>query len=217
MMRFGNFASAMVASTGLEFIAVAAVQNSGDSTTLIISSPATVQAGDLLVAIVGVGSTVTGHTWTCPAGWTELVDEGDAPNISVSTLVASSAGSVNYTWTTTSPRKCGGVILVYRGAAFDAIGAIAHAVSGAAITVPSVTTGEANCAVILACFDAGKEITYPDITDWVDRSVASTVNYPSWRVREKLFTAAGATGTVAVNSSATAGENAGLLISIKPA
>lgn len=209
-------ASAMVAagSTGL-FVDLASTQNSTNTTTLTISSPASVQAGDLLVSIIGIGGYNYNSLWTCPAGWTERVDEGDAPNICVSTLVATDPGSVAYTWNTAQAFRTGGVILVYRGAELDVVGTIAHAANGGAITVPSVTTSAADCAVIMACLDVASSVTYPDISGWVDRAV-QTISL-SWRIREKVFTSAGATGTFSVNSSATANDNAGLLISIKPA
>ena len=219
MMRFGNMASGVISLiSALEFIGAVSVQTTVQSTTLTITSPATVLTGDLLVGITGVPIATADQAWTVPAGWTKQIEQTDAPNICIATLVATGDGSVDYSWGLGNAKYLGGAILVYRGADYDKNGAIGHATGGGAITVPSIDTTAANCAVIMACFDTETNKSFPDITGWTDRSVAMSSSYPqSWRIREKVFTAAGSTGTFSVNSSATNGESGGVLISIKPA
>lgn len=97
----------------LAFRSKASTSNTSAGTSLVISKPAGVVDGDLMVAIIGHA---TQTTITAPAGWT-LLNTGDgATNLRSRAYwrTASSEGS-SYTWSMGASARNIGVILAYQG------------------------------------------------------------------------------------------------------
>lgn len=109
-------------------------------TTLTFTVPAGTQDGDLMVALLagGGGSNNVGD-WA-NANWTWAVELTTRPNLAVAYRIASSEGST-VSFTTTNACKLGGVLRVFRGAAWGTSGTVAtgdsNSVTASSITVPS--------------------------------------------------------------------------------
>lgn len=150
------------------------------SGTLTINKPAGVQAGDLLLAFVIQQGT---SAITSPGGWTELIDSG---GLAVAWLRAGAGEPSNYSFSG-GTGAVGGVIVAYRAASYDVVGAASTNGTASSITLSK------NDSVELAFFAyvSGTTITGPsDMT-----TVETDTNTPPFHLLEKLHLAAGATGT----------------------
>jgi hypothetical protein len=122
---------------------------SSSTTTLTVTAPASIANGDLLLALIYVGTgTVTG-----PSGWTRLrSDAGGGLQLDVWWKIASSE-SGNYSWTVPTGGS-GGIIVRYTGVdntnPFESpsVSAGQHSASGTGPKAPDITTTVANDWVV---------------------------------------------------------------------
>jgi hypothetical protein len=116
---------------------------------LTLPAPAGIVAGDLLLALVDFGNP---GTITVPSGWsvvpgTPISGSGWVVYLYQKTATASEPSS--YTWTITASEVGDtGVIVDYENGTIDVIGSTINGAASTSITAPSVTTTEANDAVI---------------------------------------------------------------------
>lgn len=113
----------------------------------VIPAPASVQDGDLMVAIIG--SDVAGDTISAaPAGWTKQIAESStsAETLVCYTKVASSeSGTYTFTWTSSDPST--GHMFVFRDAEWDT-STTTNTEATTAHTLAQVTTSYDNCVLI---------------------------------------------------------------------
>ena len=129
--------------------------NSSKQTSLRISRPGGVEAGDVLVSCVTLDGGTVGSGGV-PAGWTPLaaVTSRSHPKVYGYYKIATGTEPTDYAWTTSSTES-GGVIARYSGAA--GLDTAATSASGAAPTrepffgvIPEVTTTTSN-AMLVGC------------------------------------------------------------------
>lgn len=171
------------------FVAAASTQNSGSSSSLVINKPAGTAAGDLMVAIVGVGDGIpTTRSWTGDTGWTEVADEGNSPGLRVAWKIAASEGS-SYTFTCSGSTLLGGSILTYRGthqttpiSVVGAVGRDTSASNGTTLTAAGVTV-PSNLSILIAAFNTtGESVTLSTPTNMASRASNSDATKPSWNI-----------------------------------
>lgn len=184
------------------------------TSSLVLNKPSGTAQNDLLVAIC-VRSATSG-TWTNDGTWTEATD---ANGISVHYKTAGASEGSSYTFTQSTTADSFGIIMAFRNAAWDLIGASTSA--GTNLTLPAITLTSNNSTVI--AFARGGSSNDPDeygaeINDnaytYVYRDVMSSNTWSSiTAIREGV--ASGSTGTVSVGTYSKDGR--GFLIGIKPA
>lgn len=183
------------------------------STTIVINKPSGVVQNDLMVAIVTADDTGSNKTFTGPTGWTEA---GDFGGLAVYYKTAGASETSTYTFTCSSGQVLSGIIMAFRNAAWDLIGASA---TGPTPTLPSITLSSNNSTVI-AFVKAGDKVDLAsNITDdsytYVYKETASVQAF-TMVIAIKEGVASGSTGTV--TSVTTKNSSArGFLIGIKPA
>lgn len=181
---------------------------SGSTTSLVLNVPAGVQNGDLLIAFVC--GAVGGVTDWIQTNFTWAVEEnGSKPNLGIAYRTANSEPS-SYTFTTSSSRPLGGVMIAYRGAAFDQAGTLSSTETANAITV-----SEDNSILIGYWAVEQTNQTFGTPSGMTSRGVSYTAgNAPNWAVFVQDVSA-GSTGTKTSTSGGSTESSA--LISIKPA
>jgi hypothetical protein len=188
---------------GLVLVAYAAASTNSAS-SLTIDKPTGTVDGDILVAFKG-GNDAAGVTWTGASGWTERVDQAALPNIRVATKTASSEGA-SYTFTPSSTNAYGGIVLAFRGAAYDAIGSVVTRSGDGSLVVTGFTSA-AGLSLLFVYVDDEPSPTistpagYTEIASWSD--FASTM-----KVFQKNV-AAGATGSATSTIGGATGDTAG--------
>ena len=106
------------------------------SSSLTINKPAGTQQGDVMVAFLCADSGSV-STWTSPAGWTEVADQGARPCLCVSYKVAGASEGASYAFShsnDTNDQAVAGAIATYRYGGYAAIGS---SVSGANPLTPT--------------------------------------------------------------------------------
>lgn len=198
------------------FVASAKAQNTTGAATLDIGKPSGVSQGDLMVAFVGTDDAGGMCTWTPPAGWTEVRDQGLWPNLTVAYKVAGASEGSSYTWTGSDTVGLkSGVIAAYRGAAYDTVGTIGTASSGGNCTAGGVTAASDN-SILLGCFFVGVAArTFPAPSGMSSVNSDADTSAPSWALFSENI-GAGATGSRSSDPSGTTGSVAGVLLAIKP-
>jgi hypothetical protein len=130
----------------------------GADSSIITVSPSlvsTTQAGDICVVVIMTHSTGTGnYTFTPPAGWVELLDQGLRPNLWVGykSLEQADIGATRV-WTASEVVE-GGVSsqwVIIRNAAFRAIGPLSTATGTGPVTAASVNNA-VNLSLNIAFF-----------------------------------------------------------------
>jgi hypothetical protein len=125
-------------------------QNGSGSTTIVMTVPSGVAAGDLLISAVNASGTAA---ITAPGGWTQLVAGSGGTyygTLHYRVATAADVSGASYTWTLGSTRKATGAMTSYVGVDTTAIGTpAANAGSGTTATFNSVTTAAANSMVVL--------------------------------------------------------------------
>lgn len=182
-------------------------------TTLTFNIPVGTQDGDLMVALVagGGGSNNVGD-WV-NANWTWAAERTTIPNLAVAYRVASSEGST-VSFTTNNSCKLGGVLRVFRGAAWGTAGTVATgnsiSVAASSITVPD------NNSILLGHFAIAR-----DGITWTNNSGMTKIaeldndsNSHSWYIATQDVNA-GATGSKTLTSSQSDDWQA-VLVSISP-
>jgi hypothetical protein len=185
-----------------EFIAAASALDSGSSVT--VSVPTGTQDGDLMIAFTAAGGTA--GTWTPPTGWTEVVDQGVSPSLSVMYRIALSEPS-NYLFTSTGT-AVGCAIVTIRNSTFIAAGSFGT--GSTTVVAPSVSTGLGYLALYSADGSGNTWSTPTDTTNIVTAD-GLTLTLAAFLNTDVV----GSTGNVSstYNASSTA---AGILISLGP-
>lgn len=129
----------MATTKGPQFVSyTAGVSN--NTLTVTVNKPAGTIAGDVLVAVMGLGGDLNADTWTGDTGWTERVSAASAPYLRVATLTAGASEPSSYTFTlvTVAPQVPGmfGIILCTRNTQWDVIGSIYN---GSPVVAPGIT------------------------------------------------------------------------------
>jgi inosine-uridine preferring nucleoside hydrolase len=210
---------------GISFHGSYAAQYASDSTTsLRLNVPTGAQAGDVLIASLGFGSSAAGSqpTLTAPAGWTLVTKTNRDP---VATLAVYehvlAAGETSYTWTTSIP--VGGAVFL---SAFAGIDGAVDAASGQALTAtstpstPSLTTTAAGDLVLASFYGyrgnaLGGSWTPP--TGMSEIGDTSNGGSRSGTVDYAVQPDAGSTGAKAATASAAQDYAITALVALKPA
>jgi len=188
-------------------------QNTGNSTSLIITPPDLITNGNELISIMG--SSGGDNTWTGDTGWTERVDEGAQPNLRVATKVASSE-SGDYTFTYAQSRGLAGVILNFKGFSYETIGIVHNNGGGDADVVAPTITAASDGSILLAFFvdttDTRAFSTPSGMTNILSDDDADS---PSISVFQETV-GSGATGTRTSTPSGGGGDSSGVLLLLTP-
>lgn len=206
-----GFASSSAAIT---LVGVVSAENASNSTSLDVAKPSGVQAGDLLIAIMGAGSS-TGTTWSQPSGWTEARDSGTSPNIGIAYKVATAGEPSTYSFASANSIAIGVTILAYRGAAIDVVGALGTVTTAAvATTAPSITMTSANALLIAVFMAAGASRAWGTPSGMALAVTKNDSRAPSYIVATQAV-GSGSTGTRSATPTGT-GSNVAVLIGLKP-
>lgn len=204
--------------------AASSANNAGGATSLTISTPAGVLAGDVMIAQVTVRGG-TGTTITPPAGWTKIRSDNSTTTLQQAAYyrVAGSSESASYAWSFgASSLKASGGIAAYIGVdnttPVNAHGGQANAAS-TSITAPSITTTVAN-AMLVGFFGTATGTSVSPPTGMTENwDISSTAGAAGTRTTsegtEELLGAAGGTGTRSATSAGSA-VNIGQLIALAP-
>lgn len=195
----------------LSFVNSAETELGSDATTIAINYPAAIGPGDLLLAFVASASGTV--TWNDPSGvgWTERLDNTGR---FFATRVADGSEGASVTFTQSASNKAHGVILAYRNATYDTVGAISASLDPC--VAPAITVA-ANGSVVFADFSylAGPGISFATPTDFSVQETVSGANRPSHTLFLKTGVSSGSTGTV--TSDVTPNNTSrGYLVSIRP-
>lgn len=208
-MLWTRLAGALSVKNRPTFVGVSQTDSGGTgSTSLTLNVPAGVQNGDLLIAVVfGSGGAVGDWIQT---SWTWAVEQNNAAtNLGISYRIASSEPA-SYAFTTTTSRRLGGMIMAFRGAAWDIAGTLATAT----YTASSITVSEANSILIGAwSVDVNTQTwTAPSgMTQISKYEGANRANFATYREDVN----AGSTGTRTASTASTDTRSC-VLFSIKP-
>jgi hypothetical protein len=186
-------------------------ENGSGSTSVVMTVPSGVAAGDLLVASMDATGTTA---FSAPIGWTSLIagaGTGYYGSAAYRVATAADAAGASYTWTLGSTRKASGGIAAYVGVDTTTIGTpSAAAGTGTSATFNSVTTAVANSRVILvgSAFNGSAALTFtgPAVaTSRVNLGTSSAGSQIRAYTGDFLQAVAGATGaktaTIAPSSS----------------
>lgn len=140
----------------ISFVSASSATPTANTTSLVLSVPAGVQSGDLLLAQVVTNGSAT---FTTPSGWTALqtTSNGLVQGLFYRFATASETGTVTWTWS--GNRRAGGGIAVYRGV--DSSQAPGAAVSASNTsgnpTAPAQTVVDVNSLLVAVyAFDRGQ-------------------------------------------------------------
>lgn len=202
-------------SKAIEFVASAKTSNSNSSTTLVIDKPTGTQEGDLMVAIACVDN--NSNTWTQPAGWNEVADQGAGTAIMASHYIAGASEPSSYTFTFSAGRRLSGIIITYRNAAYDTVGSISTTQSSGIQTASAITLAQ-NSSELLAFFaNSGRDVTWSNPTSGLASvDVDSDNENPSWALYSESNVASGSTGSKSATCSVTNQDFGCFLLGIKP-
>lgn len=176
-----------------------------NATSIVITTPTTRQAGDLMVAFVGESS-AGADTITPPAGWTQIQHSNSAGTVRVTAgswyrLVTGSETST-YTWTLSASVAAIGCIMLWRGVdQTTPINVSGNSTGNATDPVsPSITTTAANCAMMSCCAKAtALSETYTPPSGYVEQTDQVGTNLSIAQVSGETATrvqaSAGASGT----------------------
>lgn len=178
-----------------------------DGSTLPLTVPSGVQAGDLMVAIMTANTdSLSSTSWTSPAGWTEVGESSGSKAVALSYKVATASEPASYTFTA-SPNFpfIAGSMLIFRNGAFDTIGTFSGTTNLSSVS-PILSQ-----SLLLACGHAGVSgATIGTSTTMTDRVVNNVATFNSYKVSEQKVSK-GPTGVRVMSSSSK-----GVLLSIKP-
>ena len=183
---------------------------------LVIPTPAGVQAGDVMLAVVAVRSN---PTVTPPAGWalvTTTVNGSNLRELSY-TRVATSSEPTSFRWGFNQNRAASGSVLAYRGVStvtpVEAFGGSIG--SSATITAPSVTTTSGG-AMVVGAFSIANGATITPPAGMTELGEVASSTKIATEIANVSQPTAGPTG--AKSSTATSsGANVGQLIVLHPA
>jgi hypothetical protein len=207
-------------SAGITFRSATSAQNP-TATTLTINTPAGVQAGDVMVAGIGIRGAPTVAT---PAGWT-LIRTDAAGTYTTQALyyrVATATEPASYTWSFSGSVPAAGGISAYQGvnttAPVNVSAGTGQNVDTTSIVAPSVTTTVAGAEVV-GFFSIGgnNSITPPaGMTERGEANSSAGSNHVTWESSDFLQATAGATGTKTATGT-NPHPNVGALVALTPA
>jgi hypothetical protein len=182
---------------------------------LVLPKPTGVQAGDVMVAVVGVK---VAPTVTPPGGWTLASSKVNPTNLTqlIYTKVASASEPATFRWTFNQKRRASGGILAFSGVSTAAPVDVTSAGIGstAAITAPSAKSS-VNGTMIVGVFsiDNASAITPPvGMTELGEIASGTKIKTEVADVAQPGAGPSGAKTAVA----ATADANVGQLIVLRP-
>jgi hypothetical protein len=174
----------------ITFVAVQAWTGSNSATSIVLTVPAGVSDGDVLLANVSNRNLAA---QTVPAGWT-LIANNNALNV-YSHVAASEPG--NYTWSWTGATPTGGSIIAYRGVNTGSI--LDAAPTTGYISAASLNTVTPGAMVVVA--GAGQDnITAPGGA-WTNRLLYNAGGIQRISYDDKIMAAAGATNSVSLTGN----------------
>jgi len=186
-----------------QYIGVSPVVTTASSPTLALALPTGTIDGDLLVT-TAVSSAAA--TWTCPAGWTEVLDGPSGPNILVAWKIATNeVAPINFVATGTPSLR--GCMMGFRLAGFDVAGVMSTDGTAASIN----TTGPRDILIdVFGSAIVSNTLVYP-----TGMAAVTTpfVTAPSFALFSQLIDA-GATGTRVVSGGAGSSQGS-VLFDIK--
>lgn len=207
-MLWTRLAGALSVKSRPTFVGVSQTDTGSSSTaTLTLNVPAGVQNGDLLIAVVFGGGGNVGD-WA-QTSWTWAVEQTSAPNLGVSYRTASSEPA-SYSFTTTTARRLGGMIMAFRGASWDVAGTIATNT----YTASAITVSQANSILIGAWGVNDNNLTWTapsGMTEVSKYEGSNSANFAAYREDVN----SGSTGTRTASTGSTSARSC-VLFSIKP-
>jgi hypothetical protein len=126
----------------------AAVAGQANATTVTLTIPAAVEAGDGLIASLSYANTAA---LTSPAGWTVLATatQGTLTSVLYSRAAGASDAGTTVTWTVSVASRVVAAIVAYQGTdTASPVSGFASAVSTAAVVSPPLTTTTDGCAEV---------------------------------------------------------------------
>lgn len=193
------------------------VTGSGTSTSLTVNKPTNTEQGDIMVAFLAADGSGAGTAWTQPSGWTEVLDDATIPHAGVSYKVAGASEGSSYTFDrsgkSSATASFSGIIVTYRYASYDTIGAIQNVSGASSVTAPSVTASTASS--LLLAYYASNSSGGSWSTPTGMASVSSVNTYNTIAVFSQEISS-GATGTKASTISPLSGNISGVLLVLKP-
>lgn len=190
----------------IEFIASASANSS--ISPLTINKPSGVVAGNLLVAVLIHGDT---GVWTQLSGWTEATESDTNPTISIQYRVAEASDGASYSFECSNSKELTGVILAFRNAAFDVVGAFAESTSP--VLAPSISVSFNNSVLLAVAGTTSSSVGFTFPTAMTSRFNSTGISGVDGAVASEPVNA-GATGTRSISS--TAGSITAALVAIKP-
>jgi hypothetical protein len=187
-----------------------------NANTMVITKPAGVVAGDVLVAAIDVQAN---PTVTAPAGWTLVSTTANGANLTqrIYSKVAIASEPTSYQWIFNQKRPASGAILAYRNVSTSSPVHVVSAGIGTttSITAPSATTSLSGTMVVGVFAIANNSAIAPPAGMTERGEVASSTKVKT-EVADVLQPAAGATGAKTAVAG-KAGANIGQLIVLRPA
>ncbi|MEO8424452.1 MAG: Ig-like domain-containing protein, partial [Actinomycetota bacterium] len=185
-------------------------------TSLVVGTPAGVQAGDVMIAVIDVKAA---PTVTTPAGWTLVSATSNGSNFRqlVYSRVATGAEPPSTTWSLNQSRAASGAIAAYAGADTTAPIQTFSAEIGTttAITAPSVTTIR-DGSMIVGGFGINADSTIAPPAGMTERGEIVSATRLRTELSDYVLSPAGATGDK-VATAATAAATIGQLIVVRSA
>lgn len=189
------------------FISFAVSTTSGTGISLSIPAPSGIQAGDLLVSILGTGGATV--TWTDPSGWTEIANINGFTGLRILTKVATGSEPGSYTFTSSNTRAMAGHILALRNAQIDVVGSFFGASGN--VVMPSVTAAGGILIGAASSINSGQ--TYSTPAGMTATATKNNGNGSTTAFYEEI--GGGSTGSRTSTVSVGGGVNSGLLIGVK--
>ncbi|OGG73871.1 hypothetical protein A3A40_02570 [Candidatus Kaiserbacteria bacterium RIFCSPLOWO2_01_FULL_54_20] len=188
-------------------------------TNLTLSKPASVVAGDFMLANVTLKGG-SAENVTAPAGWTQIRRTDNGTNVSIVSYwkVAGDSEPAAYTWTITPQTRAVGGITRYTGV--DATNPIDTSSGNTGrsnvATAPSITTASSN-EELVTLFAADARVQFSAPTGMVEKYDTSNGSSPSTAEDDSLQAAAGATGPKTATISSSRRNWAAQLVALHPA
>ncbi len=233
-LGIASFLRPAPAHAAISFRSSSVADNGAGSINLTITTPTGAAAGDVLVVVLAVNSTAATHVFPNDSGW-NLVSEGSASGSStvqakVYYMYLSSAPLSSYSFYVASCAavcdvnvKAAGVLAAYTGVSsinpVDLSNSQSNNSASTTYTAPSITTTGSNEFIVAlygaptgATYTAGSSTTLRGSTS---SSAGSAGSKATVAVEDKLQSAAGASGTVSINSSSSA-VSIGFTLALNP-
>jgi hypothetical protein len=183
---------------------------------VVIPTPAGVQAGQVMIAVLDVKAA---PTVTTPQGWTLVSTTPNGSNFKqvVYSRVVTASEPVSTTWTINENRAISGGIVAYSGVNTSAPVETFSAGTGStgSIIAPSVTSAFGR-ALIIGAFGINADSTISPPPGMTERGEIVSAARIRTEISDVALTTAGATGTKTAAAS-TAAANIGQLIALRPA